>query len=94
MVWLSRPLLITVKKSILLLVKLIFSVFIQVQTKYDEVRVASLQPATAARKLFGTPEDRIDAKREGLVASRESQVQDGNISEDLKRFKDKIDSRL
>ena len=78
MVSLSRPLLITVKKSILLLVKLIFSVFIQVQTKYDEVRVASLQPATAARKLFGTPEDRIDAKREGLVPSRESQVEDGN----------------
>lgn len=94
MVSLSPPLLITVKKSILFLVKLIFSVFIQVQTKYDEVRVASLQPATAGRKLFGTPEDRIDAKREGLVASRESQVQDGNISEDLKRFKDKIDSRL
>lgn len=66
----------------------------EVQTKYDEVRVASLQPATAARKLFGTPEDRINAKREGLVASRESQVQDGNISEELKIFKDKIDSRL
>ena len=74
--------------------KLISSVFIQVQTKYDEVRVASLQPATAGRKLFGTPEDRIDAKREGLVVSRESQAQDGDISEELKRFKDNIDSRL
>lgn len=94
MVSLIRPMLITSNKFLSFLLKLIFSVFIQVQTKYDEVRVASLQPTTAARKLFGSPEDRIDAKREGLVASRGSQAEDGNISEELKRFKDKIDSRL
>ena len=73
--------------------KLIFN-FLQVQSKYDEVRVASLQPKATALKLFATPEDRIDADNEEFVASAASLVRGDGISKELKRFKDKIDSRL
>lgn len=66
----------------------------EVQSKYDEVRVASLQPKATALKLFATPEDRIDADNEEFVASAASLVRGDGISKELKRFKDKIDSRL
>lgn len=74
--------------------------FPQVQTKYDEVRVASLKPTATARNLFGTRlEDRTNAENDepadeaGLEAI-ESLGRDKNIAKELKRFKEKIDSRL
>lgn len=69
------------------------------QTKYDEVRVASLQPTVTARKLFGTrPEDRTIAENGDLAGADHETIaslgREKNIAKELKRFKDKVDSRL
>lgn len=64
----------------------------QVQTKYNEVRVASLKPTSSALELFGTrPEERTKEKKQAGVETLGSNK---NIAKELKRFKEKIDSRL
>ena len=70
------------------------------QTIYNEVRVASLKPAATARDLLGTkPERRISAENEesGGVTGHDLMENLGgkkNIAKELKRFKEKVDSRL
>lgn len=71
----------------------------EVQTKYNEVRVASLKPAATARDLLGTKSEvRTNAENdEPGDAGRElikSLGRDKNIAKELKRFKEKVDSRL
>ena len=70
------------------------------QTKYDEVRVASLQPTVTARKFFGTrPENRTntadDVEHDRAQQENVASVgRDKNIANELKRFKERIDSPL
>lgn len=70
----------------------------EVQTKYNEVRVASLRPTATAQELFGS---RTHGRTQGKDTSNET-TQAGNaklgrdktVAKELKRFKEKIDSRL
>lgn len=57
-----------------------------------------MRPTATARELFGSrPEDRTKEKDEPNDAAQvgvESVGRDKNIAKELKRFKEKIDSRL
>jgi len=64
----------------------------EVQTKYNEVRVASLRPASTARKMFGTGGD-IHVTSGNSTASSYTREQRNTLQE-LKKFKERIDSRL
>lgn len=70
------------------------------QTIYNEVRFASLKPAATARDLFGTkPERRRSAENKESSGETghdlmESLGGEKNIAKELKRFKEKVDSRL
>ena len=71
------------------------------QTIYNEVRVASLKPAATARDLLGTkPERRMrsaENKESGGVTGHDLMENVGgkkNVAKELKRFKEKVDSRL
>jgi len=70
----------------------------EVQTKYNEVRVASLRPTATAQELFGSRAG--PAAKETDIPNDSTQVgtaklgRDKNIAKELKRFKEKIDSRL
>ncbi|XP_058971849.2 X-ray radiation resistance-associated protein 1 [Pocillopora verrucosa] len=71
----------------------------EVQTKYNEVRVASLKPTSTTLELFGTrPEERTKEKKTRTFATPQAGVEtlgsNKNIAKELKRFKEKIDSRL
>ena len=70
----------------------------QVQTKYNEVRVASLRPTATAQELFGS---RTHGRTQGKDTSNETTHagtaklgRDKTVAKELKRFKEKIDSRL
>lgn len=71
----------------------------EVQTKYNEVRVASLKPTAIAQELFGTrPEEGTKEKKTRTDVTSQARVEslgsNKTIAKELKRFKEKIDSRL
>jgi len=71
----------------------------EVQTKYDEVRMASLKPTTTALELFGArPQvqrnSENDKPDEAVHEAFGKLGHDKNIAKELKRFRERVDSRL
>ena len=75
---------------------------IQVQTKYNQVRVASLKPASAGAQLFGNGCDVISESSKETVSSDDpasffnstTQKAEKDSLYELKKLKERIESRL